>query len=41
MTRFSLLTEGFFSMQTATFLHANSIFDGERFSVNGARRIED
>ena len=41
MTRFLLLTEAFFSIETPTFLHANSILDRERFSVYGARRIEN
>ena len=41
MTRFLLLTEAFFSIETTTFLHANSILDRERFSVYGARRIEN
>src|SRR5436190_24398026 len=41
MTSFLLLTEAFFSIETPTFLHANSILDRERFSVYGARRIED
>ena len=41
MTSFLLLTEAFFSIETTTFLHANSILDRERFSVYGARRIED
>ena len=41
MTSFLLLTEAFFSIETTTFLHANSIPDRERFSVYGARRIEN
>src|SRR5437667_7919271 len=41
MTHFPVSAEAFFSMQTTTFLHANFVSDGERFSVYGARRIEN
>ncbi len=41
MTHFPVSSEAFFSMQTTTFLHANFVSDRERFSVYGARRIEN
>ena len=41
MTSFLLLTEAFFSIETPTFLYANSILDRECLSVYGARRVEN
>src|SRR5438552_3346302 len=41
MTHFPVSTEGFFSMQTTTFLHANFVSDRERFSVYDTRRVEN